>query len=143
MADDSFPIDEAQLVALFMESVAYGVYLVTLGQCLRILLWGSASRDGGLSLKRNINWPMLIVALLLATFATLDVAFGLRHVLDAFIYYKGPGGAKAEFANISYWIQVMKVRRKCPSVSNDTDTIMQIDRRLRYSDDNRRCYAGE
>jgi len=42
------------------------------------------------------------------TFATLDVAFGLRHNLDAFVYYTGPGGAKEEFENISYWVNVMK-----------------------------------
>ncbi|KAF4580655.1 hypothetical protein EYR40_003053 [Pleurotus pulmonarius] len=36
MAD--FPIDTAQIVALFLESVLYGVYLVTFVACLRVLL---------------------------------------------------------------------------------------------------------
>ena len=42
-------------------------------------------------------------------FATMDVAFGLRHNLDAFIFYKGAGGPDAEFEDISYWVNVMKV----------------------------------
>jgi Kef-type K+ transport system membrane component KefB len=106
MAVDSFPVDEAQLVALFMEAVAYGIYLVTLGMCLRALFWGSTGK------KERYNWPLIIVVGLMFVFCTLDVAIGLRHTLDAFIFYKGPGGANAEFADISYWISVMKV---CPS----------------------------
>ena len=36
------------------------------------------------------------------------MAFGLRHNLDAFVFYTGPGGATAEFGDISYWVNVMK-----------------------------------
>lgn len=36
------------------------------------------------------------------------VAFGLRHNLDAFIFYRGPGGAAEEFHDISYWVNIMK-----------------------------------
>ncbi|KAH7882636.1 hypothetical protein F5I97DRAFT_1931247 [Phlebopus sp. FC_14] len=94
---DDFPITTAQIVGLFMECILYGVHLVTLAQCLRSLLWSDAEN----SFKRKINWRMLTVALLMGLFATLDVALGLRHNLDAFVYYTGPDGAAAEFANIS------------------------------------------
>ena len=104
MAADTFPVDEAQIVALFMESVAYGIYLVTLGLCIRALFWGSTGK------KDRYNWPLIVVAGLMCIFATLDTAFGLRHNLDAFIFYKGSGGANAEFEDISYWVNVMKVR---------------------------------
>ncbi|KIP05679.1 hypothetical protein PHLGIDRAFT_119583, partial [Phlebiopsis gigantea 11061_1 CR5-6] len=95
-----FPVAEAQIVALFMEAVAYGLYLVTLGLCVRALFWGRR--------RERRNWPLVVVAALMALFATLDVAFGLRHNLDAFIFYTGPGGADAEFEDISYWVNVMK-----------------------------------
>ncbi|TBU28426.1 hypothetical protein BD309DRAFT_1061493 [Dichomitus squalens] len=49
-----------------------------------------------------------VVVLLLFVFATLDVALLLRHVLDAFIWYHGPGGAIGEFSDISYWVNAMK-----------------------------------
>ena len=87
-----------------MEAVAYGIYLVTLGGCIRSLFWGSSGK------KERYNWPLVIVATLIFIFATFDVAFGLRHNLDAFIFYKGAGGPDAEFENISYWVNVMKVR---------------------------------
>ncbi|KAH7882665.1 hypothetical protein F5I97DRAFT_1931275 [Phlebopus sp. FC_14] len=103
MADD-FPITTAQIVGLFMECILYGVHLVTLAQCLRSLLWSDAEN----SFKRKINWRMLTVALLMGLFATLDVALGLRHNLDAFVYYTGPDGAAAEFASISNWVNVLE-----------------------------------
>jgi hypothetical protein len=122
MAADKFPIDEAQIVALFMEAVTYGIYLVTLGLCIRALFWGSTGR------KDRYNWPLIIVAGLMCVFATFDVAFGLRHNLDAFIFYKGSGGPDAEFEDISYWVNVMKVsgyisrfvsiKVTCPSIDS-------------------------
>lgn len=32
----------------------------------------------------------------------------MRHCIDAFVFYKGPGGAAEEFGNISYWVNVIK-----------------------------------
>ena len=54
------------------------------------------------------RYVLAVAVLLLFVFATSDVAFGLRHMIDAFIYYKGPGGAIEELSNISYWVNVMK-----------------------------------
>lgn len=99
----AFPVDEAQIVALFMEAVAYGIYLVTLGMCIQVLFWGRTGR------KERYNWPLVAVAASMFIFATFDVSFGLRHNLDAFIFYKGSGGPDAEFEDISYWVNVMKV----------------------------------
>ncbi len=65
------------------------------------MLVKSRSRQG----QRNV---FLIVALLLFVFATLDVALLLRHVLDAFVWYHGSDGARGEFSDISYWVNVMK-----------------------------------
>ncbi|KAF9255671.1 hypothetical protein L218DRAFT_1008306 [Marasmius fiardii PR-910] len=81
----TFEITAAQIVALFMESILYGIYLI-----------------------EKQYWILLVFALLLGLVATNDVAFGLRHSLDAFAYYKGPGGAVEELQDISYWVSVMK-----------------------------------
>ena len=99
----AFPVDEAQMISLFAETVVYGIYLVTLGMCIRALFWGNHGR------KRCYNWPLIIVAASMFLFATFDITFGLRHNLDAFIFYKGSGGANGEFEHISYWVNVMKV----------------------------------
>ena len=110
---NTFPVDEAQIVSLFMEAVAYGIYLVTLGLCVRALFWGTTGS------KERINWPLVTITTLMFIFATFDVAFGLRHNLDAFIFYKGAGGPNAEFQDISYWVNVMKVRRRARHVASD------------------------
>ncbi|EKM60639.1 uncharacterized protein PHACADRAFT_246673 [Phanerochaete carnosa HHB-10118-sp] len=89
-----------------MESVAYGIFLVTFGLCVKALL---CVRDQ-LVLKplKDVNWGMFCVAVLMLIFATFDVAFGLRHNLDAFIFYTGPGGPTAEFQDLRSWINIMK-----------------------------------
>ncbi|EJF60330.1 hypothetical protein DICSQDRAFT_137639 [Dichomitus squalens LYAD-421 SS1] len=98
---DKFPIDVAQIVALFLESMFYGLYLVSFGMCMYTMLLKSRSRHR----QRTV---FVVVALLLFIFATLDVALLLRHVLDAFVWYHGPGGAIGEFSDISYWVNAMK-----------------------------------
>ncbi|KAJ7452120.1 hypothetical protein B0H11DRAFT_2074364 [Mycena galericulata] len=102
---DNFPITEAQIVGLFLESVFWGFYLITFILCLRSLLFGSNWQLKRLS---EINWAMLLVALAMCSFATLDVALGLMHNIEAFVLYTGPGGALEEFSNISDWVNIMK-----------------------------------
>ena len=81
--------------------VPQGLHLVSFGVCMYTMLIKSGSRQS----QYNV---FLVVTLLLFFFATLDVALLLRHVLDAFVWYKGPGGAIAEFSEISYWVNAMK-----------------------------------
>jgi hypothetical protein len=111
---DEFPITEAQIVALFLESVFWGFYLVTFVPCLHLLLFKSSWELKRLS---EINWPMLLVALGMCVFATLDVAIGLMHNIQAFVLYSGVGGALEEFSNISDWVNVVKVRVFLPESS--------------------------
>jgi hypothetical protein len=58
--------------------------------------------------KGGVNKKMLAIAIALGTFATLSLAFQLKHVLDAFIWYHGPGGALEEMNDISNWVNVMQ-----------------------------------
>ena len=74
---------------------------MSFGMCMYTMLAKSRSQ----SRQRLL---FLVVALLLFVFATLDVALLLRHCLDAFVWYHGPGGAVGEFADISYWVNAMK-----------------------------------
>jgi hypothetical protein len=52
---------------------------------------------------------MLVVIFAMCSFATLDVAVGLLHNIQAFVLYKGSGGAAEEFSNISDWVNITKV----------------------------------
>lgn len=70
---------------------------------MRVLLWADR-RFKPLSL---INKKMLIAALLMFTFATMDVGFHLRHNLEAFVYFNSD--PIATFEKTSNWINVMKM----------------------------------
>ncbi|KAF8157261.1 hypothetical protein B0H34DRAFT_493391 [Crassisporium funariophilum] len=99
-----FPITEAQLTGLLVESILFGIHLITVGYCQHALLatrtrWKRAS---------EINWPMVCVSLALFANATFDLFLGFYHDLKAFVFYTGPGGAVAEFTNISDWINVSR-----------------------------------
>ncbi|KAJ7903797.1 hypothetical protein B0H14DRAFT_3421976 [Mycena olivaceomarginata] len=102
---EDFPITEAQIVALFMESVFWGIYLVTFFLSLRSLLFTNNFERRRFS---TINWPMVVVVFAMCSFATLDVAVGLLHNIQAFVLYKGAGGAAEEFSNISDWVNITK-----------------------------------
>lgn len=101
---DPFSLEECQLVAVFMTSVAYGVYLVTLGMCVRTLFWPQSGDR-----RTSINRPLAAAMVLMAVFATFEAAFTLCFALEGFIYRNGPGGPTAVFKHVSSWVNVMKV----------------------------------
>lgn len=104
MATSDFPIDIAQLVGMFMASVFYGIFLVTFFKCIRVLF---VTSEGQLKSPRDLNWKMLIPAVLMFIFASLDVSFGLRHNIEAFIYFQGD--PKVDFEDSSNWLVYMKM----------------------------------
>ncbi|KAH9920622.1 uncharacterized protein B0H18DRAFT_589125 [Fomitopsis serialis] len=98
----NFGIDEAQLVALFMESAAWGMQFVTTAICIYTLV--STSRMS----KRPLNIPLLVYAIMLFSFGTLDVAFALHRNIQAFVSYKGQGGPDIVFNQISDYVTVLR-----------------------------------
>lgn len=102
----SFPIDEAHLVSLFTESVFYGLFLATFVGLLRAILWNGTSFNAA----KHVRWALLSVACTMFVVATVDLILNLKHNLNAFIYYKGPGGPVGEFSKISHWINIARVR---------------------------------
>ncbi|RPD54059.1 hypothetical protein L227DRAFT_556836 [Lentinus tigrinus ALCF2SS1-6] len=88
-----------------MQCIFYGIVLITVAYGLRVLLW---TRDGHFKGRARISWIMVGTTVAMFTIATLEMAFGLLHNLQAFIYYTGPGGAIAEFDDISNWVNVMR-----------------------------------
>lgn len=86
---DSFPLPEARLVALLLESVFYGVYIVTVGYTIRFFI------------NKKDYWTMVIHYVLafttglLAVLVTLDLLVGFRQVFVAFIVSKSEEEALA------------------------------------------------
>ena len=85
--------------------IPIGIYLVTFFSCMRVLLW----RDGQFKSWEAVNKMMVLSALLMLVFGTLDVSFGLLQNLEAFIYQAAKGiTPEEEFGKISKWSNVMK-----------------------------------
>ncbi|PCH39074.1 hypothetical protein WOLCODRAFT_110525 [Wolfiporia cocos MD-104 SS10] len=106
MTDDArFSVSEAQLVALFIQSVTYGIHVATFFTCILALLQKLKANN------RTFAWPWLIVAVVLYIIGTIDVIFNFYRNLTAFILYTGPGGSSVPFGNISNWLPVMRMYR--------------------------------
>ncbi|KAJ3963387.1 hypothetical protein EV361DRAFT_214285 [Lentinula raphanica] len=59
MSDTKFPIDTAQIVGLFMESVTYGIFFTTFLMCLHGMLYSPTHRFH-LKPYLKINYRMLL-----------------------------------------------------------------------------------
>ncbi|KAK0462531.1 uncharacterized protein EV420DRAFT_1251086, partial [Desarmillaria tabescens] len=81
-----FPVDEAQLASLFVDSVFYGLLSDNFFSCLHGLLTTS---NGNLKSRHTINYQMVAASLWMLVFSTVQVSCHLRFVLDAFIYSDG------------------------------------------------------
>lgn len=78
---DPFTIAEAQLVVLFLSSVAYGIHLIMLGMCVRILACKSHPRKNAL---------LIGATALLFFFLSTKGALMFRDNLNAFVLYGAP-----------------------------------------------------
>ncbi|KAF9465691.1 hypothetical protein BDZ94DRAFT_296824 [Collybia nuda] len=77
----AFSLDMANMVALFMGSVAYGINVVTFFTCMHALL----RPHGRFKSIYTINLIMTVAALLMFTVATTDVGFILNHDVKMFV----------------------------------------------------------
>ncbi|KZT69513.1 hypothetical protein DAEQUDRAFT_710009 [Daedalea quercina L-15889] len=103
----NFPLAEAQLTALFMQSIMYGVHAVAFTSC--IYTWfkhSSSSTDIGATRR----WLWMLISITFFIVGTCDVFFNYYHNLVAFIFYRGPGGASEEFAQFTNRVNFMRVR---------------------------------
>lgn len=96
-----FPQGEAELVAFFIESVMWGIQLVTFILCLWMITGTVNSRTAK---QRTIftftSWP-LVYASGLFTIGTVHLCLSLYDILQAFVFYKGVGGADNQYNEIS------------------------------------------
>ncbi|KAJ3553803.1 hypothetical protein NM688_g3423 [Phlebia brevispora] len=100
-------IEEANLVGLFMETLFYGILIVSSGYCLRLLL----CRTGRLTLKpaQEIRWWAVVVVVLMTAISTLDLALNLRLNLRAFIWSGGSNESViAVFGDTMNWANITR-----------------------------------
>ncbi|KAJ7211409.1 hypothetical protein GGX14DRAFT_363024 [Mycena pura] len=95
----------AELIEQFVGCMLYGIYLVTFGIAERRLL----TTDSGRWRRRSeIRWVMLVVSILLFVNATVDISVATITLLDAFVFYTGPGGDAHIFSHGSGWQTMTK-----------------------------------
>jgi len=101
-SEDTFPLIEAQIITTWMGAVSFGIMLVSSFICVRCLL----SSDSAL---KPISFRILLsVAILMALIDGLATSLQLRHTLDAFVYYQGPGGPLELLNDRRSWINFVK-----------------------------------
>ncbi|KAF8068856.1 hypothetical protein FPV67DRAFT_1668910 [Lyophyllum atratum] len=95
----------AQLVAVFVECIFYGIYLVTFIASLQAILWSGPLRTWPSRLKSNRS--MLTAVLSMFVFSTLNLALGLVRILQGVIYNTRSGGGAVEQLGLN-WVNIVK-----------------------------------
>ncbi|KAJ7903229.1 hypothetical protein B0H13DRAFT_2274836 [Mycena leptocephala] len=96
---------EVQLYALLLESIFWGLHIVSLCFCLSVLL-----RTRNQWRRRpEISKVMLAVVLLMACIGTFDTFLTFAQSLKALVYYDGPEGPDAVYNDTSGWMHLLGV----------------------------------
>lgn len=104
------PFDEAELLGLFLNSMLYALVLLTLLFCLHVLL-SCSSRPRA----RSCQWPMVVIACVMGALSTADMVLAVCEAMKAFIFYRGGGGASAEYAQSMYTSAPWLAKVRCIS----------------------------
>jgi len=69
-------VDQSVIIGAICQALLYGLYVATSLHCLRWLLYN----DEGWSQRKDINWPMLTIAVAIFVFSTASVGMVLQNV---------------------------------------------------------------
>ncbi|KAM6499532.1 hypothetical protein JOM56_005040 [Amanita muscaria] len=75
----SYSMNVPFVIALFVQTLMYGLYVTTLVHCLRWLFYD----DKGWKLREKINWAMATITVLVFMFFTIDLALTLQITIDS------------------------------------------------------------
>ena len=101
-------VSQAEIIGLFLESVFYGIYLVSCPFCWLLLLRKGSRRQR----SNEVNWIIVVASLVLFVIATLDLSLHLYQNMFAFVFYTGEGGAIEAFTisvSTGSWITLTRV----------------------------------
>ncbi|KAJ6528238.1 hypothetical protein DFH09DRAFT_1371272 [Mycena vulgaris] len=119
----------AQLIALFVSCVLYGILLMTFIPSIRSLLC-PAGQTFRFRRREDIKFPIVAATSLMFLVSTFSAVMSMQDVIDAFIDYKGPGGALEFYETVNtgwkHWIVAIE----------DTVQVITGDALLIY-----RCYV--
>ncbi|KAK0205475.1 hypothetical protein DFS33DRAFT_1383381 [Desarmillaria ectypa] len=91
---------EASIIALFVESAFWGIFLVTFGLCLRALLWSNM----GFKPYSQIDRPMVAICIAMPIFATVNLGLNVLRAVESV----GPSGISEQFTNLGSATETVK-----------------------------------
>ncbi|KAF8501837.1 hypothetical protein JB92DRAFT_2833708 [Gautieria morchelliformis] len=99
--NNNLPLDKAELIAFFLESLLYGVSALLFVVTLWVLFFHRKSE--------RLNKRLVITSSLMMFFGTLHLAIDLSRILEGFITQRdAPGGPIGYFAKLFLWSHVFK-----------------------------------
>jgi hypothetical protein len=96
----------SQLLAQLLESIFWGIYVVTLGFCLKALL----RTQNRWKRPAEVSKSMLLVAILTGCVATFDLCLTFLMSLNTFVFSDGPEGLALDNTVGGGWVDFMGVR---------------------------------
>ncbi|KAJ7255180.1 hypothetical protein C8J57DRAFT_603266 [Mycena rebaudengoi] len=84
----------ARLIALFVSCVLYGILFTTFVLSMRSLLFSANQSKIHLKSRHEIKYPIVVATALMFFISTFSAVMSLQDVLEAFVNYDGPGGAR-------------------------------------------------
>ncbi|KAF8500620.1 hypothetical protein BU17DRAFT_102441 [Hysterangium stoloniferum] len=97
----NLPLDKAELIAFFLESLLYGVSLLLFVITIWVLVYHQKSQ--------HLNKCLVATSSLMMFFGTFHLAVDFVRVLEGFISQReAVGGAVAYFARLYEWTQLLK-----------------------------------
>ncbi|KAK7021811.1 hypothetical protein VNI00_017255 [Paramarasmius palmivorus] len=95
--------NKSKLVALWAETVIYGINTVLFIMCVFVLATNGHGKKAS-----NINKPLLITAIMLYTLCSAHIINDLGRAVTAFISYQDHGGAKAFYSQLWTWSSILR-----------------------------------
>jgi hypothetical protein len=98
-------ISEAEIVALFLASLFYGIFLISAGFGVRYLLYETSSRPSQALKRRTIPWKLIVPEVILLIITSTHISLSVTNCIRIFV--KQPGSPDAYDPTI--WINKTKV----------------------------------
>ncbi|KAF5346090.1 hypothetical protein D9756_010819 [Leucocoprinus leucothites] len=98
------PLAESRLCALFVECILYGFYIITFAYTAQALLFSGYMLKG----FREVNKPVAFGTTSLFFMITGNMILNFHRSLRAFVFSQAPGGAEAEYNNVSGWLNIVE-----------------------------------
>ncbi|KAJ7255198.1 hypothetical protein C8J57DRAFT_603448 [Mycena rebaudengoi] len=93
----------ARLIGLFINCVLYGILFTTFVLSIRSLLFSVSQSKIHLKSRYEIKYPIVAATALMFFISTFSAVMSLQEVLEAFIDYDGPGGAREFFHSLNMY----------------------------------------